>query len=110
MLMLVLMHLDIYGQGMVSFLYHSDYPHPCRLANDKAEETLENTQPEWEDLTYRRSASRLTHVERPYFYLLTILAYLPEPFFRLTHTYPDEQQTLRHIRTDVCLLHCLLII
>lgn len=109
MLMLILMHLDIYGQGMVSFLYHSNYPNPVQLVNNQAEDAVEYTQPEWEDSNYQRSASRLTHVGKPYFYLRTILAYLPESLFQATHIYP-EQPTLWHIRTHVCLLYCLLII
>ena len=94
MLMLVLMHFDIYGQGVVSFLCLPDIPVPHRLASDntshETQGTFEYTQLEWEDSDYRRPASRLSHIGKPYFH--------------------QERQLSRYAHTDVCLLHCLLII
>ena len=74
MLMLVLMHFDIYGQGVVSFLCLPDIPVPHRLASDntshETQGTFEYTQLEWEDSDYRRPASRLSHIGKPYFHII----------------------------------------
>ena len=111
MLMLVLMHFDIYGEGVVSFLCLPDIPVPHRIASDntsnETQGTFEYTQLEWEDSDYRRPASRLSHIGRPYFHI--IVFNLQEPSLKQT-CFHQERQLLRYAHTDVCLLHCLLII
>lgn len=113
MLMLVLMHLDIYGGSVMSLLDASPAPVACRQACPSSdagqEEAVGGAYEEWADPDYRRQVLRHSHLCRPVFYLRTVLPALQEVPSRPVH-FPPLQDTFSYTDSDVCLLHCLLII
>ena len=113
MLMLVLMHLDIYGGSVMSLLDASPAPVACRQSlpspDAGAEEAVGGAYDEWADPDYRRQVLRHSHLCRPVFYLRTVLPALQEVPSRPVH-FPPLQDTFSYTDSDVCLLHCLLII
>ena len=72
MLMLVLMHLDIYGGSVMSLLDASPAPAACRQACPSSdagqEEAVGGAYEEWADPDYRRQVLRHSHLCRPVFY------------------------------------------
>ena len=113
MLMLVLIHLDIYGGSVMSLLDASPAPVACRqslpVSDAGQEEAVGGAYEEWADPDYRRQVLRHSHLCRPVFYLRTILPALQEVPSRPVH-FPPLQDTFSYTDSDVCLLHCLLII
>ena len=69
MLMLVLMHLDIYGGSVMSLLDASPAPVACRQACPSSdagqEEAVGGAYEEWADPDYRRQVLRHSHLCRP---------------------------------------------
>ncbi|HIZ02195.1 MAG TPA: hypothetical protein H9819_08110 [Candidatus Bacteroides merdipullorum] len=113
MLMLVLMHLDIYGGSVMSFWEFSVLPVACQEANSfsdaGAEVTVGSVHEEWEDFDYRRQTLRHPHLCRPVFYVRTVLPVLQDMPCESIHFSP-LQDTFSYSDADVCLFHCLLII
>ena len=113
MLMLVLIHLDIYGGSVMSLLDASPAPVACRqslpVSDAGQEEAVGGAYEEWADPDYRRQVLRHSHLCRPVFYLRTVLPALQEVPSRPVH-FPPLQDTFSYTDSDVCLLHCLLII
>ena len=112
MLMLVLMHFDIYGCSVMSMLnlpVCSVAVVPSAADKEAEDASWENNYENWENSDYRRRALRHTHLCRPVFFLRTVLFGRQDASCIQTHESPLQRICL-YADADVCLLHCLLII